>query len=201
MGYSCMAHSEPTGTSYPDESHTDTPSEARIVAMMAITAAITGVGFLLTAPIPLIPGAVQLRIMAFLPVVFGVLYGWRTGFVAGGVGNLIWAILGGYFNPATPVFDLVAVGLTGAIPGYFVSPEDCETTRGLAKATVVATIAGLIMIPIVALGFEIVGVAPFFAAIGTLVPADMPAIVIGTPIVLRAVVPVLRDRDLLAYRY
>ncbi len=196
-----MGHSESTRTIQPEKSVDETPSEARIVAMMAITSAITGVGFLLTAPIPLIPGAIQLRIMAFLPVVFGVLYGWRTGFIAGGVGNLIWAILGGYFNPATPVFDLVGVGLTGAIPGYLLTPDDCDTTAGLAKATLIATVAGLVMIPIVALGFEVVGVAPFFAAIGTLVPADMPAIVIGTPIVLRAVVPVLRDRDLLSYRY
>jgi energy-coupling factor transport system substrate-specific component len=196
-----MSPPETSTTTATTESVDDRPSESRIVAMMAITSAITGVGFLLTAPIPLIPGAVQLRIMAFLPVVFGILYGWRTGFVAGGVGNLIWAILGGYFNPATPILDLVAVGLTGAIPGYFVTPEECETTAGLAKATAIATVSGLIMIPIVALGFELVGVAPFFAAVTTLVPADMPGLILGTPIVLRAVVPVLRDRDLLSYRY
>jgi energy-coupling factor transport system substrate-specific component len=177
------------------------PATSKIIAMMAVTSAITGIGFLLTAPIPLIPGAIQLRIMAFLPVVFGILFGWRTGFIAGGMGNLMWALLGGYFNPATPVFDLIGVGLTGLIPGYLVKPEECESARGLGKATLVGTISGLIMIPIVALGFEFVGAAPFFAAIGTLVPADMPAIVIGTPIVLRAVVPILRKRGLLKFRY
>ncbi len=201
MAHLWMAQPETAVTETTEEQVNDRPSEARIIAMMAITSAITGVGFLLTAPIPLIPGAIQLRILAFLPVVFGILYGWRTGFVAGGVGNLIWAILGGYFNPATPVLDLIGVGLTGAIPGYFMTAEDCETTAGLAKATGIATVAGLIMIPIVALGFELVGVAPFVAAVTTLIPADMPGIIIGTPIVLRATIPVLRDRDLLSYRY
>lgn len=179
----------------------DRPAASRIISMMAVTSAITGIGFLLTAPIPLIPGAIQLRVLAFLPVIFGVLFGWRTGFIAGGVGNLMWALLGGYFNPATPVFDLVGVGLTGLIPGYLMKPEDCEDTKGLAKVTAIATVSGLIMIPIVALGMELVGAAPFLPTATMLLPADMPGIVIGTSIVLRAVIPVLKERGLLTYRY
>lgn len=169
---------------------------------MAVAGALTGAGFLLTAPIPLIPGAVQLRILAFLPAVFGILYGPRVGFASGALGTIIWALLGGYFTPATPTLDLVGVGLWGAIPGYVLAFEDAKGTAGLAKATVVATIACFVGLPFSALGFELVGAAPFWAAMATLVPADIPAVVIGTPIALGAIGPVLEERGLLpAERY
>lgn len=178
------------------------PSTSRIIAMMAVTSAIVGVGFLLSAPIPLIPGAVQWRVLAFLPCLFGILFGWRTGFVSGALGNTLWAVLGGYFNPATPIFDLIGVGLTGAIPGYFAKPEDAESGKGLAKATGWSLISvALIMIPMVAVGFELVGASPFTAALWTLSVSDIPPVVIGIPIVLRAVVPVLKERGLLTYRF
>ncbi|MEM3504361.1 MAG: ECF transporter S component, partial [Nitrososphaeria archaeon] len=77
------------------------------VAYIAITSAVTGVGFLLTAPIPLIPGAIHWRILAFLPCVFGILFGPIIGFLSGAIGNTLWALLGGYFNPATPIFDFI----------------------------------------------------------------------------------------------
>lgn len=177
------------------------PSTSKVIAMMAVTSALTGVGFLLSAPIPLIPGAVQWRVLAFLPCIFGILFGWRTGFVSGALGNTLWAVLGGYFNPATPIFDLIGVGLTGAVPGYFVKPEDAESGKGLAKATGWSLISALIMIPIVAVGFEVVGAAPFTAALWTLSISDIPPIVIGIPIVLGAVVSVLKKRGLLTYRF
>lgn len=178
------------------------PKTSKIIAMMAITSAITGLGFLLTAPVTLIPGAVQLRILAFLPCVFGILFGWKTGFVAGGIGNLLWAILGGYFNPATPIFDLIGVGLTGAIPGYFVDPKEGELTwKKLGKATLWSYISvGIIMIPIVAIGFELVGAAPFTGALYTLAVSDLPPI-IGVPLVLKILVPALKKRGLLEYRF
>jgi energy-coupling factor transport system substrate-specific component len=163
---------------------------------MAVSAALTGAGWLLTAPIPLIPGAVQLRILAFLPAVFGVLFGPRVGFVSGAFGTIIWALLGGYFNPATPTLDLVGVGLWGAIPGYFYTLDDASGTVGLAKVTAVSTVACLIGLPFSALGFQLVGIAPFWAAMTTLIPADVPAVVVGTPLALSAIGPVLDERNL-----
>lgn len=130
------------------------------VAYVAITSAVTGVGFLLTAPIPLIPGAIHWRVLAFLPCVFGILFGPIIDFLSGAIGNTLWALLGGYFNPATPIFDLVGVGLTGLIPGLLVKPEDSSTSKGLVKATVVSFISGVIMVPIVAIGFDWVSVSP-----------------------------------------
>lgn len=174
---------------------------SRIVSLIAVTSAITGIGFLLTAPIPLIPGAIHWRVLAFLPCVFGILFGARIGFASGAIGNTLWALLGGYFNLATPVFDLVGVGLTGYIPGRFVNPKECKTSRGLVKAAVVSLIAGVIMVPIVAVGFELVGVAPFLPAVYMLSLSDLPPILIGTPIVVGALVRAFEARGLLKERW
>jgi energy-coupling factor transport system substrate-specific component len=173
----------------------------KVVALAAVTSAITGVGFLLTAPIPLIPGAIHWRVLAFLPCVFGILFGPKTGFISGAIGNTLWALLGGYFNIATPIFDLIGVGLTGFIPGALVHPEELEKRKGLLKAAIVSTVAGFIMVPIVAVGFEWAGVAPFAQAVYLLVLSDIPPILVGTPIVVAALYPLLRQRGLLSERW
>jgi energy-coupling factor transport system substrate-specific component len=174
---------------------------SRVVSLVAVTSAITGVGFLLTAPIPLIPGAIHWRVLAFLPCVFGILFGPRIGFASGALGNTLWALFGGYFNLATPIFDLVGVGLTGYIPGKFVRPEECKTRKGLVKAAVISLISGIIMVPIVAIGFELVGVSPFLPAIYMLALSDLPPILVGTPIVVGALVRALEPRGLLSERW
>jgi energy-coupling factor transport system substrate-specific component len=173
----------------------------KVVALAAVTSAITGVGFLLTAPIPLIPGAIHWRVLAFLPCVFGILFGPKIGFISGAIGNTLWALLGGYFNIATPIFDLIGVGLTGFIPGALVHPEELEKRKGLLKAAIVSTVAGFIMVPIVAVGFEWAGVAPFAQAVYLLVLSDIPPILVGTPIVVAALYPLLRQRGLLSERW
>lgn len=175
-------------------------SVSKIIALTAVTSAITGLGFLLTAPIPLIPGAIHWRVLAFLPCIFGILFGPKIGFLSGGIGNTLWAVLGGYFNLATPVFDLIGVGLTGYIPGKFVKPKECTNRRGLIKATLISLIACVIMVPIVAVGFELVGVAPFGPAIYMLAVSDLPPI-LATPIVLAALIPPLKARGLLEERW
>lgn len=176
------------------------PDSVRFTAFAAMASAVTAVGFLLTAPIPLIPGAIHWRVLAFLPCVFGILFGPVTGFVAGAVGNTLWALLGGYFNAATPIFDLVGVGLTGLIPGLFVKPHECLSQAGLGRAALVSLASGVLMVPIVAIGFDWVGVAPFWSAVYMLAISDLPPILIGTPIVLAAVVPTLMRRGMLRWR-
>ncbi|OYT28642.1 MAG: histidine kinase [Thermofilum sp. ex4484_79] len=173
----------------------------RIISQIAVTSAITGVGFLLTAPIPLIPGAIHWRVLAFLPCVFGILLGPYTGFFAGAIGNTLWAIMGGYFNLATPIFDLLGVGLTGLIPGKFVHPEELKHGKGLLKATLVSLVAGVIMVPIVAIGFELVGAAPFMSAVYFLALSDLPPIVIGTPLVSAFLLPILESKGFTRLRW
>jgi len=176
------------------------PDALTATAYVVMAAAVTGVGFLLTAPIPLIPGAIHWRVLAFLPCVFGVLFGPIVGFLAGALGNTLWAVLGGYFNPATPIFDLIGVGLTGLLPGLFCKPEDALNAKGLLKITIVSFVSGVIMVPIVAIGFDWVGVAPFGPAVVFLSLSDLPPILIGTPIVVKAIVPPLVRRKLLGWR-
>lgn len=176
------------------------PDALTAIAYIVMTGAITGVGFLLTAPIPLIPGAIHWRVLAFLPCVFGVLFGPVIGFLSGAIGNTLWAIIGGYFNPATPIFDLLGVGLTGLIPGLVCKPKDLMSGKGTLKAAVISLIAGIIMVPIVAVGFDWVGVAPFGPAVFMLALSDLPPILIGTPIVLKAIAPPLVRRGLLKWR-
>ncbi|MCX8187961.1 MAG: ECF transporter S component [Nitrososphaeria archaeon] len=176
------------------------PDALTAVAYIVMTSAVTGVGFLLTAPIPLIPGAIHWRVLAFLPCIFGILFGPLIGFLAGALGNTLWAVIGGYFNPATPIFDLIGVGLTGLIPGLLSKPEDALSGRGLLKAAIVSLVSGVVMVPIVAVGFDWVGVAPFGPAVFFLAVSDLPPILIGTPIVLRAVAPLLLRRKLLKWR-
>ncbi len=178
-----------------------TSKVTRIVALVAVTSAITGVGFLLTAPIPLIPGAIHWRVLAFLPCVFGILLGPYTGFFAGAIGNTLWAIMGGYFNLATPIFDLIGVGLTGYIPGKFVHPDELRNWKGLAKASLISLLAGIIMVPIVAIGFELVGAAPFMSAVYLLALSDLPPIVVGTPIVSAFLLPILESKGLTRQRW
>jgi len=52
----------------------------------------------------------------------------------------------------------------------------------------------------VAVGFDLVGAAPFWPAVTFLILSDIPPIVIGTPIVVRAVAPSLLSRGLLKWR-
>ncbi|MGC9104677.1 MAG: ECF transporter S component [Candidatus Methanodesulfokora sp.] len=176
------------------------PDVPTAIAYMAVASAVTGAGFLLTAPIPLIPGAIHWRILAFLPCMFGILYGPFTGFVAGAIGNTLWAIMGGYFNPATPVFDLIGVGLTGLIPGYLCKPHDSLSKKGLLRIALVSLLSGIIMVPIVAIGFDLVGVAPFGPAVVFLILSDIPPILIGTPIATAAITPPLLRRGLIRWR-
>ncbi len=176
-------------------------SSSKITILVATTSAITGVGFLLTAPVPLIPGAIHWRILAFLPCVFGILFGPKIGFLSGAIGNTLWAILGGYFNAATPIFDLTGVGLTGLIPGLLIKPESCKNLIGLVKATMVSLLSGIIMVFIVAVGFELAGAAPFWPALYMLVLSDLPPIIVGTPVIVAALLPPLKARGFLKGRW
>jgi energy-coupling factor transport system substrate-specific component len=164
-------------------------SASKKIVRIALAGALTGAAFLLTAGIPMVPGAIHFRLFAFMPCVIGILYGPITGFFAGAIGNTLWAIFGGYFNLATPITDLLGVGLTGLIPGLFVKPAECLEKKGLIKAAVVSLISGIIMCPIVAIGMDLVGAAPFMVILSLLLWADNIPIFIGTPLVIKYLLP------------
>ncbi|MCL5075521.1 MAG: histidine kinase [Chloroflexi bacterium] len=156
----------------------------------AIWGALTGLTWLLTAPIPLAPGALHWRIFAFMPQVIGIFFGPWTGFASGYLGTLVWAILGGYFNVMSPVTDGIGCGLQGLIPGLMINAL-LEPNVGVGKIVLWSTISGVIMVPIVAVGMYLVGIVPFWTAIYILIISDLPPIIIATPIVVRALAPAL----------
>jgi hypothetical protein len=148
----------------------------KIVSRIVVASVLTGVGFIASAPFALVPGAIHWRIFAFIPCVAGILWGSKTGFIAGYIGNFIWSLTG-YFNVMTLITDCTAVGLTGLIPGLLVKPAECETTNGMVKAGIISLISGIIMIPIVAFGMDLIGLAPFVVFMGLLAPSDLPSMI------------------------
>lgn len=87
------------------------------IVFFVIFGVLTGVLWAYASPIPLIPGAVHFRTFAFFIVVVAFLFGPITGFFAGYIGTIVWALLGGYFIPLhTPLVDGITVGLSAALP-------------------------------------------------------------------------------------
>jgi len=89
------------------------------IIFFVIFGVLTGVLWAYGSPIPLIPGAVHLRTFGFFIVAVGFLFGPVTGFFAGYIGTIVWALLGGYFIPLhSPLADGITVGLSAALPAY-----------------------------------------------------------------------------------
>lgn len=87
------------------------------IIFFAIFGVLTGVLWAYACPIPLIPGAVHFRTFAFLITAIGFLFGPVTGFFAGYIGTLVWALLSGNFIPLhSPLTDGITVGLSAALP-------------------------------------------------------------------------------------
>jgi energy-coupling factor transport system substrate-specific component len=90
------------------------------IIFFVIFGVLTGVLWAYASPIPLIPGAVHLRTFAFIIPAIGFLFGPVSGFFAGYIGTLVWSLLGGYFiAPHTLLADGITVGLSAALPAYF----------------------------------------------------------------------------------
>ena len=65
------------------------------IVFFVIFGVLTGVLWAYLCPIPLIPGAVHFRTFAFIIPVIGYLFGPVTGFFAGYIGTIVWALLSG----------------------------------------------------------------------------------------------------------
>lgn len=89
------------------------------IIFFVIFGVLTGVLWAYGSPIPLIPGAVHFRTFAFIIPTIGFLFGPVSGFFAGYIGTVVWALLGGYFiAPHTLLADGITVGLSAALPAY-----------------------------------------------------------------------------------
>ena len=87
------------------------------IVFFVIFGVLTGVLWAYLCPIPLIPGAVHFRTFAFIIPVIGYLFGPVTGFFAGYIGTIVWALLSGNFIALhSPLTDDITVGLSAALP-------------------------------------------------------------------------------------
>ena len=90
------------------------------VIFWVIFGVLTGVLWAYANPIPVpVPGVtgIHFRIFAFLVPAIGFLFGPWSGFFAGYIGSIVWALLAGMFNPLhTPLMDGIGVGLSGMLP-------------------------------------------------------------------------------------
>ena len=69
------------------------------VIFYVIFGVLCGVLWAYGSPIPLIPGSVQLRLFAFLAPAIGILFGPISGFFAGYLGTVVWALISWQLHP------------------------------------------------------------------------------------------------------
>ncbi|CAD7036437.1 aminotriazole resistance protein [Pseudorhizobium endolithicum] len=165
------------------------------IVLSIVAAAATGVLWAYANPIQLVPGVIQWRIFAFLPPLVGILLGWRSGFICGYLGTIVWSLLAGTFIPAhSLIVDGIMVGLTGLIPGLLFNPLKVEMNRiTLLKIAAVCLIVGLIMVLAVSASLAYLGIFPFWWAMGYLGLSDIVPMIIGTPLLVIPALKILKS--------
>jgi len=126
------------------------------IVFFVVFGVLTGVLWAYLCPIPLIPGAVHFRTFAFIVPVIGYLFGPVTGFFAGYIGTIVWALLSGNFIPLhSPLADGITVGLSAALPalihlkgGKLDLVEEISKSKGafIVKSLIFSVIFGILMI-------------------------------------------------------
>ena len=141
----------------------DSGSSLFPLVLSIVAAAATGVLWAFANPIQLVPGVIQWRIFAFLPPLIGILLGWKSGFICGYLGTIVWSLLAGTFIP----FDKSA----------------------LVRIALVCLVVGFVMVAAVSASLAFLGIFPFWWAVGYLGLSDIVPMLIGTPLL---VVPALK---------
>ncbi|NTF64204.1 aminotriazole resistance protein [Rhizobium rhizogenes] len=165
------------------------------IVLSIVAAAATGVLWAYANPIQLVPGVIQWRIFAFLPPVIGILLGWRSGFICGYLGTIVWSLLAGTFIPAhSLIVDGVMVGLTGLVPGVLFDPAKTAFDRlALIKIAVACLVIGLIMVVAVSASLAYLGIFPFWWGFGYLGLSDIVPMVVGTPLLIIPALKILKS--------
>jgi hypothetical protein len=176
------------------QTNTISQSEGNILfplVLSVVAAAATGLLWAYANPIQLVPGVIQWRIFAFLPPLIGILLGWRSGFICGYLGTIVWSLLAGTFIPAhSLIVDGVMVGVTGLVPGLLFDPAKAVFDgMTLIKVGAVCLIVGLVMVVAVSASLAYLGIFPFWWAVGYIGLSDIVPMIVGTPLL---VVPALK---------
>ncbi|MCM2502796.1 aminotriazole resistance protein [Aureimonas altamirensis] len=177
-------------TAAPHEGNTLFPLVLSIVA-----AAATGVLWAYANPIQLVPGVIQWRIFAFLPPLVGILLGWKSGFICGYLGTIVWSLLAGTFIPAhSLIVDGIMVGLTGLVPALLFDPARTKFDMPtLVKLAATCLIVGLVMVVAVSASLAWLGIFPFWWAVMYLGLSDIVPMLIGTPLLVRPAIKLLKS--------
>ncbi len=165
------------------------------IVLSIVAAAATGVLWAYANPIQLVPGVIQWRIFAFLPPLVGILLGWRSGFICGYLGTIVWSLLAGTFIPAhSLIVDGIMVGLTGLVPGLLFDPKTVPMTRTtLAKIAATCLVVGIVMVLAVSASLAYLGIFPFWWAFGYLGLSDIVPMIIGTPLLVIPALKILKS--------
>ncbi|MBD8556045.1 aminotriazole resistance protein [Rhizobium sp. CFBP 8762] len=165
------------------------------IVLSIVAAAATGVLWAYANPIQLVPGVIQWRIFAFLPPLIGILLGWRSGFICGYLGTIVWSLLAGTFIPAhSLLIDGIMVGLTGLVSGLLFDPAKVVFNRAtLLKITATCLVAGIVMVLAVSASLAYLGIFPFWWAFGYLGLSDIVPMIIGTPLLIIPALKILKS--------
>ena len=165
------------------------------LVLSIVAAAATGVLWAYANPIQLVPGVIQWRIFAFLPPLVGILLGWRSGFICGYLGTIVWSLLAGTFIPAhSLIVDGIMVGLTGLVPGLLFDPAKTVMDRtALLKIAATCLVVGLLMVMAVSASLAYLGIFPFWWAVMYLGLSDIVPMLIGTPLLVIPAIKILKS--------
>jgi hypothetical protein len=165
------------------------------IVLSIVAAAATGVLWAYANPIQLVPGVIQWRIFAVLPPLVGILLGWKSGFICGYLGTIVWSLLAGTFIPAhSLIVDGIMVGLTGLVPGLLFDPAKTVMDRAtLLKIAATCLIVGLVMVVAVSASLAYLGIFPFWWAVGYLGLSDIVPMIIGTPLLVIPAIKILKS--------
>ncbi len=165
------------------------------LVLSIVAAAATGVLWAYANPIQLVPGVIQWRIFAFLPPLIGILLGWRSGFICGYLGTIVWSLLAGTFIPAhSLIVDGIMVGLTGLVPGVLFDPAKTTFDRTvLVKIALACLAVGVVMVAAVSASLAYLGIFPFWWAFGYIGLSDIVPMVIGTPLLIVPAMKILKS--------
>lgn len=164
------------------------------VIFYIIFGVLCGILWAYASPIPLIPGAVMLRLFAFLAPAIGILFGPVSGFFAGYLGTIVWALLTGNFIPLhTPLTDGIMVGLSAVLPALILTRgralKDVPKQKWFVfKCILWSVIGGAIMILVTSLSLSYFAKLDYWFCVIWIGIADIAPLII-TPFVVMLLAP------------
>ncbi|MBR3304356.1 MAG: aminotriazole resistance protein [Christensenellaceae bacterium] len=179
------------------------------IIFFVIFGVLTGVVWAYLSPIPLIPGQVHFRTFAFIIPAIGYLFGPVSGFFAGYIGTIVWALLAGMFVPLhSPLTDGITVGLSAALPALIhlkngklelldVIAE--SKSKFIIKSEILCVGFGILMIVTTSLSLSYFTGTDYWFAVSMIGIADVVPIAL-TPFVVLWLAPLLKNvRNIVPY--